>query len=58
MRRLFMVVWLVLAISSLARSPRSIDAATIEGRVIDSEGKPVAGAEVRIWQKLQGARRR
>jgi hypothetical protein len=52
MRRLNFVVWLGLAISSLARSPSSTDAATIEGRVVDSDGNPLARAEVRIWQKL------
>ncbi|HEX7447156.1 MAG TPA: carboxypeptidase-like regulatory domain-containing protein [Pirellulales bacterium] len=54
MRRLFLLVCSGLAIVSLAQSPRSIDAATIEGRIVDSAGKPIAGAEVRIWQKLRG----
>ncbi|HVC93805.1 MAG TPA: carboxypeptidase-like regulatory domain-containing protein [Pirellulales bacterium] len=54
MRRSFFVVWLGLAVSCLARSPRSTDAATIEGRVVNSAGEPLAGAEVRIWQKLEG----
>lgn len=30
-------------------------AAVIAGRVVDRDGRPVAGAEVRIWQKLPGA---
>lgn len=54
MRHLSLLVWLGLAISGLARSPRSTDAATIEGRVVDSAGNPLAGAEVRIWQKVRG----
>ncbi|HEX7446787.1 MAG TPA: carboxypeptidase regulatory-like domain-containing protein [Pirellulales bacterium] len=29
-----------------------IEAAAIKGRVVDSTGKPIAGAEVRMWQKL------
>lgn len=29
-----------------------IEAAAIKGRVVDSAGKPIAGAEVRVWQKL------
>lgn len=29
-------------------------AAVIAGRVVDGDGRPVAGAEVRIWQKLPG----
>jgi protocatechuate 3,4-dioxygenase beta subunit len=54
MRRLLFLVWLGLAISTFLRSPRSTDAATIEGRVVDFGGKPVAGAELRIWQTLRG----
>jgi hypothetical protein len=54
MRRSFVVVWLGLAISCLALSQRSTDAATIEGRVVDTAGKPLAGAEVRVWQKHRG----
>ncbi|HVX12915.1 MAG TPA: carboxypeptidase-like regulatory domain-containing protein [Pirellulales bacterium] len=50
MRRFFFVVWLGLAVLVLARSPCSTAAATIEGRVVDSAGKPLAGAEVRIWR--------
>lgn len=38
----------------VAAGHRSTDAATIEGRVVDSDGKPVVGAEVRIWQKVKG----
>lgn len=30
-------------------------AAVIAGRVVDGDGRPVAGAEVRIWQKMPGA---
>ncbi|HVA46875.1 MAG TPA: carboxypeptidase-like regulatory domain-containing protein [Pirellulales bacterium] len=52
MRRLFFL-GLGLVLASLTRSPRSTVAATIEGRVVDSAGKPLAGAEVRIWQKLR-----
>jgi hypothetical protein len=48
--RPFFVVWLGLAVFVLARSPCSAVAATIEGRVVDSAGKPLAGAEVRIWR--------
>ncbi|HVA46877.1 MAG TPA: carboxypeptidase-like regulatory domain-containing protein [Pirellulales bacterium] len=51
MRSLFLVVSLGVMITSLARSAV---AATIEGRVVDSAGKPLAGAEVRVWQKLRG----
>lgn len=29
-------------------------AAVITGRVVDGDGRPIAGAEVRIWQKLPG----
>lgn len=29
-----------------------IEAAALKGRVVDSTGKPLAGAEVRVWQKL------
>jgi hypothetical protein len=54
MRCLFFVVRLGLAISCLAMSPCSADGATIEGRVVDSAGKPIARAEVRIWQKPRG----
>jgi hypothetical protein len=54
MRRSVFFVGLGLVISCLAQSPRSTGAATIEGRVVDSAGQPIAGAEVRIWQKLRG----
>jgi hypothetical protein len=54
MRRLLFVLWSGLAIAGLARSPRSADAATIEGRVVDAAGQPLTGAEVRIWQKVRG----
>lgn len=54
MRRLFFVVWLGMAISCLAGSPCSTNAAIIEGRVVDYDGKPLAGAEVRVWQKARG----
>ncbi|HJT32697.1 MAG TPA: carboxypeptidase regulatory-like domain-containing protein [Pirellulales bacterium] len=47
MRHSFWFVAL-LALSSAA------EAAVIAGRVVDGEGHPVAGAEVRIWQKLPG----
>lgn len=40
-----LTAWLIL-------SPRAAHAAAIRGRVMDSAGQPVAGAEVRIWQKL------
>ncbi len=58
MRCSFFVVWLGLAISCSAGSLSSADAATIEGRVVDSSGKPLAGAELRIWQKIAGPDRR
>jgi len=58
MRRSFLAVWHCLAISCLLFSARSLDAATIKGRVVDSSGEPVAGAEVRIWQKFVGPDRR
>lgn len=54
MRRLFFIVWLGLAISNAAQSPRSAGAAIVEGRVVDSDGEPLARAEVRIWQKIRG----
>src|SRR5215469_8779703 len=40
---------LAIAVASFAGR---IEAAVIQGRVVDSTGKPIAGAEVRIWQKL------
>lgn len=55
MRRLLFAIGLGLMISSLAQSSQSADAATIEGRVVDSDGKPLARAEVRMWQKIRGA---
>lgn len=51
MRRLLFIAWLGLAMASLARFS---NAATLEGRVVDSAGKPLAGAEVRVWQKVRG----
>lgn len=45
-RRLAWLVTTSLAITSIA------NAAVLTGRVVDSAGRPVAGAEVRIWQKL------
>ena len=54
MRRLFIVVSFGLAMSIFARPPRIAEAATIEGRVVDSAGEPLAGAEVRIWQHVRG----
>ena len=41
-----------LSVACFMLSVRSLNAATIEGRIVDSLGEPVAGAEVRIWQKL------
>ena len=52
MRHAFLALGLWLAVDCLLFSERSLDAATIEGRVVDSAGGPVAGAEVRVWQKL------
>lgn len=47
--------YLLLSVSScLLLSAHSLYAATIEGRVVDFAGEPVAAAEVRIWQKLAG----
>jgi hypothetical protein len=40
------VVWLIL-------SPHPGQAAAIKGRVVDSAGRPVAGAEVRFWRKIK-----
>lgn len=42
----------VFALCLPARS--SAEAAVIRGRAVDSAGHPIAGAEVRIWQKLPG----
>lgn len=39
---------LALSLSSAA------GAAAIAGRVVDGDGRPVAGAQVRVWQKLPG----
>jgi hypothetical protein len=58
MRRTFLAIRPWLAVSCLLCSAHSLGAATIEGRVVDSAGKPVAGAEVRIWQRFAGADRR
>lgn len=55
MRRTFFAVWPWLAVFCLLLSARSLSAATIEGRVVDSAGQPVAGAEVRIWERFSGA---
>jgi hypothetical protein len=33
--------------------PSSTDATVIKGRIVDSVGQPVAGAEIRIWRKTQ-----
>ena len=54
MRCAFFAVGPWLAVSCFLLALRSLDAATIEGRVVDSAGNPIAGAEVRIWQKLLG----
>jgi hypothetical protein len=45
-RHIFFIVWLGIAIAGLSRAPRSADAATIEGCIVDSDGKLLAGAEV------------
>ena len=58
MRRTFFALVPGLAVACLAFSAPALDAATIEGRVVDSAGNPVAGAEVRIWRKVAGANRR
>ena len=57
MRRSFFAVWHSLAISCFILAARSTDAATIEGRVVDSAGEPVAGAEVRICERFSGPNR-
>lgn len=54
MRRMFFAGGTWLAVSCLLFSAHSLDAATIEGCAVDSAGNPIAGAEVRIWQKLLG----
>ncbi|HEV3341656.1 MAG TPA: carboxypeptidase-like regulatory domain-containing protein [Pirellulales bacterium] len=48
------VCWWVLA-GWLVFASKSADAATVQGRVVDSTGRPVAGAEVCLWQKLPQA---
>ncbi|HVW37053.1 MAG TPA: carboxypeptidase regulatory-like domain-containing protein, partial [Pirellulales bacterium] len=58
MRRTTFTVWPWLVVSFVLFSASSLAAATIEGRVVDSAGQPVAGAEVRIWQRFTGADRR
>lgn len=50
MRCTFFAVGPWLAVSCFLMAPGSLAAATIEGRVVDSAGEPVAGAEVRIWR--------
>jgi hypothetical protein len=50
MRWLILRGFWILAVYSLLAS--KADAATLTGRVVDSAGQPIAGAEVRIWQKL------
>lgn len=42
----------ILVACSVLAVPSTVEAATLTGRVVDSAGRPVAGAEVRIWQKL------
>lgn len=58
MRRLFTNVCGAAVIGLFVLAAPACQAATIEGRVVDSAGKPVAGAEVRIWQRFTGADRR
>jgi hypothetical protein len=36
----------------LAFTSKPVGAATVQGRVVDSSGRPIAAAEVRLWQKL------
>lgn len=42
----------ILAIGFSLSFVAGIEAAAIKGRAVDSTGKPIAGAEVRVWQKL------
>lgn len=48
----WMTFWSIVSLTVCA------DAASVEGRVVDSDGKPVAGAEVRVWQRLAAPNRR
>ncbi|HEV7224437.1 MAG TPA: carboxypeptidase-like regulatory domain-containing protein, partial [Pirellulales bacterium] len=52
MRRTFFANRPWLAVSCVLLSAHSLAAATIEGRVVDSAGEPVAGAEVRIRERF------
>lgn len=51
-RRLFVTGWSLL-LAWLLLSPLLAHAAAIEGRVIDSAGENVAGAEIHVWQKTK-----
>lgn len=44
------VPWIALACHLLTYD--SASAASLKGRIVDSAGQPLAGAEVRIWEKL------
>lgn len=45
----------LLAIAALSQHSLACLAAVVEGRVLDSRGRPVADAEVRVWRKTANA---
>jgi hypothetical protein len=48
MRRAFLIILLLLPGLAAAQEPSSANAAVIRGRVVDAEGRPLAGADVSI----------
>ena len=54
MRRRLMIAG---ALTACWLAAGSLGAAVIKGRVVDSEGRPVAGAEIRVWRKTRAVGR-
>lgn len=52
MRRVFKVSRLFLVIVCLLQ-PQPAHSAALKGRVVDTAGQPVAGAQIRVWRKIR-----
>jgi hypothetical protein len=53
MRQVFKVNRPALVILCLLQQPQAAHSAELKGRVVDTAGRPVAGAKIRVWRKIQ-----
>ena len=53
MRRVLKVSRLWIVIVCFLPQPQAAHSAELKGRVVDTAGQPVAGAQIRVWRKMQ-----